>query len=126
MVEPDDIQRENQESKAAGCSPCRGQPIRLELSEARVLLNQLDGWELDESAQRIRRQWRMPDFVSALKFLNQVGEIAEALDHHPDLHLERYRHVRIEIWTHSAGGLTQADFHLASRIDELARSLGIS
>ncbi|ASV76927.1 Pterin-4-alpha-carbinolamine dehydratase [Thermogutta terrifontis] len=126
MVEPNQTQRKNAESAAPSCSPCRGQPIRLELSEAQALLNQLDGWELDESAQRIKRQWRMADFVSALKFFNQVGEIAESLDHHPDLHLERYRHVRIEIWTHSAGGLTQADFHLASRIDELARTLGIS
>ena len=105
MVEPNQTQRKNLESGAAGCSPCRGQPVRLELSEARALLNQLNGWELDESAQRIKRQWRMPDFVSALKFLNQVGEIADSLDHHPDLHLERYRHVRIEIWTHSAGGV---------------------
>jgi len=41
------------------------------------------------------------------------------LGHHPDFHLERYRHLRIEIWTHSLGGLTERDFSLAAQIDAL-------
>jgi len=82
-------------------------------------LEALPGWEVNFEEERLVRSWRMRDFATAMQFLNQVAEIAEQLGHHPDLHLERYRHVRIEIWTHAVGGLTEKDFLLASHINGL-------
>jgi 4a-hydroxytetrahydrobiopterin dehydratase len=57
------------------------------------------------------------DFVEAIAFFSRVAQIAEAEDHHPDLHLVGYRNVTIEIWTHAVGGLTENDFILAAKID---------
>ena len=74
-------------------------------------------WKLAADGKRIRREWRVKNFVEGLAFFNRVGEIAEAEDHHPDLHLVGYRNVAIEIWTHAVGGLTENDFILAAKID---------
>ena len=54
-----------------------------------------------------------------MKFFNAVAEIAEADGHHPDLHIVGYRNVSIEIWTHAIGGLSENDFILAAKIDQL-------
>ena len=61
----------------------------------------------------------MLDFLTALDFFRRIGEVAEAEDHHPDLHLVGYRNVTIELWTHAVGGLTENDFILAARINDL-------
>jgi 4a-hydroxytetrahydrobiopterin dehydratase len=86
-------------------------------------LGALPAWKLTADGRRIRREWRVKDFATALDFFNRVGQIAEAEDHHPDLHLEGYRNVAIEIWTHAVGGLTQNDFILAAKIDTLPVAL---
>ncbi len=59
-----------------------------------------------------------PSFPDAVDFVNEVARLAEQADHHPDIEL-RYRTVKLSLTTHSAGGLTDADFTLARRIDEL-------
>ena len=55
----------------------------------------------------------------ALEFFERVGQVAEQEDHHPDLHLVGYRNVTIEIWTHAVNGLSENDFILAAKIDQL-------
>ena len=67
------------------------------------------------------KTFRFPDFVSALRFTNRVGDLAEEQNHHPEIHLGWGR-VRIEIWTHKIDGLTESDFVLAARIDVLDRT----
>ena len=57
--------------------------------------------------------------MAGIKFFNAVAELAEDEGHHPDLHLEGYRNVWIELWTHAIGGLSENDFILAAKIDEL-------
>jgi 4a-hydroxytetrahydrobiopterin dehydratase len=59
------------------------------------------------------------DFVSALAWINRVGAVAEQRDHHPDILLHGYRHVRLTLSTHTAGGVTEADHGLATAIDAL-------
>jgi 4a-hydroxytetrahydrobiopterin dehydratase len=76
-------------------------------------------WQLTADGRAIRREWRVKDFAAALDFFNRVGQIAEAQDHHPDLHLTGYRQVAIELSTHAAKGLTENDFILAAKIDRL-------
>ena len=61
----------------------------------------------------------MKNFMAGIVFFTQVAELAEAEGHHPDLHLEGYRNVWVEIWTHAIGGLSENDFILAAKIDRL-------
>jgi 4a-hydroxytetrahydrobiopterin dehydratase len=70
--------------------------------------------------QAIVREWKLDDFAQAIAFVNRVADAAEAANHHPDIHLHGWNKVRLELSTHSEGGLTQADFDMASRIDKLA------
>jgi 4a-hydroxytetrahydrobiopterin dehydratase len=58
-------------------------------------------------------------FQAAMDFFNRVAEVAEEDGHHPDLHLEGYRNVAIELWTHAIGGLSENDFILAAKIDQI-------
>ena len=101
------------------CVPCEGgvEPCALPFITEQLAL--LDGWESSEDNLSIIKKWTMKNFVEALAFFNKVGEVAEAEGHHPDLHLEGYKFVRIEISTHAIGGLSENDFILAAKIDEL-------
>ncbi|MCY2927450.1 MAG: 4a-hydroxytetrahydrobiopterin dehydratase [Planctomycetota bacterium] len=99
------------------CSACRGEADRLSEGQARELLGQLVGWELIEG-RLLSKAWKFPDFAAALAFVNRVGALAESQQHHPDVHLGWGR-VRIEVWTHKVKGLTQSDFILAAKLDQL-------
>jgi 4a-hydroxytetrahydrobiopterin dehydratase len=105
------------------CAPCEGGIPALKPEEIREQLAVLPAWRLTDDGRRIRREWRVKDFPTALDFFNRVGQIAEAEDHHPDLHLTGYRQVAIEVWTHAVNGLTQNDFILAAKIDTLPVAL---
>ena len=78
-------------------------------------------WRRGEGSS-IVREWAFADFAAAIAFVNRVAEIAEQADHHPDILLHSYNRVRLTLSTHSQGGLTDADFALAGRIDPLAQS----
>ena len=83
---------------------------------AAKLLAQLDGWSVTDGP-RLGKQWKFPDFTTALAFVNRVGALADAEDHHPDVTLGWGR-VGVELWTHAAGGLTENDFIQAAKIDD--------
>lgn len=74
-------------------------------------------WKREGEA--IVREWKLADFQAALGFVNRVGASAEQAGHHPDIFLHGFNSVRLTLSTHSEGGLTEADFALAARIDEL-------
>lgn len=101
------------------CVPCEGGIPPLEPERVRELLGQVQGWHLTSDGNRIQRNWRVHDFVTAIDFFRRIASVAEAEDHHPDLHLTNYRDVSIEVWTHAVGGLTENDFILAAKIDAL-------
>src|SRR5919202_1163732 len=101
------------------CTPCEGGVPKLGPEKVRELLPQVPGWELAADGGRIARKWRVKDFAEGLDFFNRVGAVAEAEDHHPDLHLTGYRNVAVELSTHAVGGLTENDFILAAKIDKL-------
>ncbi len=102
------------------CVPCEGGVDQYTRSQAEQQLQKLDGWRLAHDGQRICKDWRVKNFMAGLDFFAQVAELAEREGHHPDLHLEGYRNVRIEIWTHAVGGLSENDFILAAKIDRLS------
>ncbi len=101
------------------CAPCEGGTPALDAAQVRNHLSAVPSWRLTDDGKRIRREWRVKDFVTALDFFRRVGEVAEAEDHHPDLHVVGYRNVAVELWTHAVGGLTENDFILAAKIDQL-------
>jgi 4a-hydroxytetrahydrobiopterin dehydratase len=82
------------------------------------LLSALDGWLLD--GQAITKTFTLTGFTSAMAFANRVAEAASAVNHHPDIHIERYKRVRIVLTTHVSHGISRADIDLAKRIDALA------
>jgi 4a-hydroxytetrahydrobiopterin dehydratase len=79
----------------------------------------LEQWSRDGS-DSIAREYELADFAAAIAFVNRVAELAEQANHHPDILVHGYRRVRLTLSTHSQGGLTEADFRLAGRIDSLA------
>jgi 4a-hydroxytetrahydrobiopterin dehydratase len=104
---------------AKKCVPCEGGVQPLSAEQIAELSPKTPHWRLAPDKKSIRREWRVNDFSTALDFFNRIGEIAEAEDHHPDLHLTGYRNVAIELSTHALGGLSENDFILAAKIDRL-------
>jgi 4a-hydroxytetrahydrobiopterin dehydratase len=105
------------ELRQQSCSACRGDEPRLEGDELRELASQLDGWDVLEERQILKR-WDFKDFGEALAFVNGVGSLAEAEGHHPQITFS-YGWAKIELWTHKVDGLTRNDFILAAKIDAL-------
>ncbi len=99
------------------CVPCRGDVPPLGEKEIKKLLPKLRGWAAVDG-HHLERQIMFPDFASALDFTIEVGELAETEQHHPDIYLAWGR-VGIKIWTHKINGLTESDFVLAAKIDQL-------
>lgn len=91
-------------------------PRLLAPDDVRAQLESLPGWRLED--EKLVREVRLADFASALAFVVVIGEEAESMNHHPDVDL-RYDRVRLALWTHIAGGITQYDVELAHRIDAL-------
>jgi 4a-hydroxytetrahydrobiopterin dehydratase len=105
------------------CVPCEGGVPKYTLDEARAQLGTLAGWRLTHDGQRIRKDWILKNFMAGIDLFNRVAQVAEDEGHHPDLHLEGYRNAWIELYTHAIGGLSENDFILAAKIDQLPKSL---
>ena len=104
---------------AKKCKPCEGGVEPCTLQESHDQLAKLKGWQLVHDGERIRKEWTVKNFMAGMRFFNQVAQIAEEDGHHPDLHLSGYRNVAIELWTHAIGGLSENDFILAAKIDQV-------
>jgi 4a-hydroxytetrahydrobiopterin dehydratase len=99
------------------CVPCEGKGIKaFDLVQANDYIAQLNGWELDEKAQKISKTYKFKDFIGAINFVERVADIAEMEEHHPDIHVY-YNKVTLELWTHAIGGLSENDFIVAAKID---------
>lgn len=90
-----------------------------ELLSDREIAQRLDGSEWAREGGEIVREWKFDDFATAMAFVNRVAEVAEEANHHPDILLHGWNKVRLSLMNHSAGGLTEADFNLAARLDGL-------
>jgi len=82
------------------------------------ILGELDGWE--RQGETITKTYTFKGFKGAMAFANKVAEAANAANHHPDIHVEAYKTVRIVLTTHITKGISQADIDLAKAIDALA------
>ena len=102
------------------CVPCEGGQEPLTKKEAESLLSlYVKDWELKEDAKKLFKSFQFKDFKEALVFVNKVGELAEQEGHHPDIHLINYKNVEIDLFTHAIDGLSQNDFIVAAKVNNL-------
>ncbi len=101
------------------CLPCEGGVEPYSPEEAAEQIELLAGWQLTHDGKRIRKDWKVKNFMAGMRFFTACAEVAEEDNHHPDLHIEGYRNVWVELWTHAIGGLSENDFILAAKIDGL-------
>lgn len=101
------------------CKPCEGGIPKLK-SEEYLLLNSklINPWNIVDD-MKISKEFHFQDFKQTMKFVNRIAEIAESEGHHPIMHVF-YSKVQVELWTHAILGLSENDFILAAKIDEIA------
>ena len=99
------------------CVPCRGGVPPLTGDEIAKLSPQLQGWDVINE-HHLSKSYKFSNFAEAQSFVNRVGELAEEQGHHPDICFGWGR-AEISIWTHKIDGLTESDFILAAKIDQL-------
>jgi 4a-hydroxytetrahydrobiopterin dehydratase len=99
------------------CVPCRGGVPPLTAREIEPLAAQVQRWNVVNN-HHVEKEFKFSDFKEALHFVNRVGEIAEEQGHHPDIFLA-WGKARVTIWTHKIDGLTESDFILAAKIDQI-------
>ena len=99
------------------CRPYEGGEPTLPDKQVQALLLILDGWSRFENS--IQKQFQFKDFSQSIAFVNLVAAIAESEDHHPDITV-RWNHVTMSLTTHAIGGLSENDFIIAAKIDQIA------
>jgi 4a-hydroxytetrahydrobiopterin dehydratase len=102
------------------CVVCKPGTPTLAAAEVDRLLQQLSGWGVVQAEDHLllTRTFKFKGFMPGVELIDRIAPIAEEEGHHPDLHLT-YGSLRVELWTHAAGGLTENDFVLAAKIDRL-------
>ena len=104
---------------AKKCVACEGGIPPLRPQKCEEYLQSLNSpWMIQGGNQSIKKEFQFKDFKQAVRFVNQVADIAEAEGHHPDIHVF-YNKVLIELTTHAIGGLSENDFILAAKIEKL-------
>jgi 4a-hydroxytetrahydrobiopterin dehydratase len=98
------------------CVPCEGGTPPIDPDTAREMLEQVPGWELGDN--KLTRRFKFRDFREAMAFVNRVADLAEAEGHHPDIHIS-WNRVRLDLTTHAIKGLSDNDFIMAARTNEL-------
>ena len=101
------------------CKPCEGGVKPLTRMESERMLTKLGrGWQLDEKASTVRREFKFKDFYRTMSFVNALAHLANIEDHHPDLEVG-YGYCRVLFTTHAIKGLSENDFICAAKIDEI-------
>lgn len=98
-------------------------PQALDAQQVQANLSEIPDWAADMDVSLLSRTWQFKDFLQAMAFANAVARIAEEHNHHPDI-LVSYDTVTLALTTHDAGGLTESDFLVASKIDHLPEARG--
>lgn len=100
------------------CLPCEGGVTALSASEAKKLLEQIPGWELNTDATQISRRYSFKNFYVTMGFVNAIAWMANQENHHPDLEVG-YNYCVVKYNTHAIGGLSENDFICAARVDKI-------
>lgn len=102
------------------CVSCEGGTKPLTAEQIAECFQVLVGWSVKEDKE-IVKQYQCKDFAEALAFVNAIGEIVQAEDHHPDMNLFSWNKVAITLSTHAIGGLSTNDFIVAVKIDAMRK-----
>ena len=102
------------------CVPCKGGVPPLQGEALEKLKSMVSGWQVVDG-HHLLKAYTFPDFKTALDFVNQAGAIAEEEGHHPDLFLS-WGKVEVKTWTHKINGLTESDFILAAKLDQIPKN----
>ena len=102
---------------AKQCIPCRGGVPPLKGEELQQLAAQVPDWRVVDE-HHIEKTFQFPNFKSALAYVNRIGEVAEEQGHHPDMCFG-WGNVKVTLYTHKIAGLTESDFIMAAKIDQL-------
>jgi len=103
------------------CIPCEGGVIPFDISEIHKYQKKVDGWDIAEDNNKIfflNKKFKFKNFIDSQNFINKVGEISENEEHHPDI-LFGWGYAEIKITTHAIEGLSENDFILAAKIDQI-------
>ncbi|MBD3346640.1 MAG: 4a-hydroxytetrahydrobiopterin dehydratase [Chitinivibrionales bacterium] len=101
------------------CTPCEGGTPPLKEQDEDKLMNEIEEWELNrEGTHTLQKKFTFDNFKEAMEFVKKVADLANEENHHPDMHIS-YNKVIIELTTHKIDGLSENDFILASKIDNL-------
>jgi 4a-hydroxytetrahydrobiopterin dehydratase len=101
------------------CVPCEGGALPLMRDESAALLVQTPGWAVAPDGLSLLRTFTFPNFVDAMTFANNITSVAEAEGHHPDLAIS-WGKVAVTLTTHAIGGLSENDFILAAKINNIS------
>ena len=103
------------------CAPCEGGILPFDISEIHKYQKKVDGWDISKDIKGIyflNKKFNFDNFKESLKFINKVGEISEDEGHHPDISFG-WGYAEIKITTHAIQGLSENDFILATKIDNI-------
>jgi len=101
------------------CVPCEGGTPPLPDEKEDELIKQAQDWNLfRDGTHKITRQFKFKDFKKTMEFVNKIAELAESEGHHPDIKIV-YNKVNLDLFTHAVGGLSENDFIMASKINNL-------
>lgn len=98
------------------CIPCEAGAPPMPPEEVKKYLTQVKSWYSDD--HKIWKEFKFKDYIQTMGFVNKVALLAQEEGHHPDMEVH-YNRLRIELWTHAIGGLSENDFILAAKIDQL-------
>jgi len=104
------------------CVPCEGGTIPFDISEIHKYQKKVDGWDISKDIKEkffLNKRFNFNNFIESQEFINKVGEISEDEGHHPDISFG-WGYAEIKITTHAIEGLSENDFILAAKIDQLA------
>ena len=103
------------------CVPCEGGVVPFDISEIHKYQKKVDGWEIIQNAKKIyilEKKFEFKNFLESQKFVNEVGKVSEEEGHHPDI-IFGWGYAKINITTHAIEGLSENDFILAAKIDNI-------
>ncbi len=103
------------------CVPCEGIGRAYSFAEIQSLMGEIPGWVLAQDGRSIECGFTLKNFVACVNFINKIKDIAEDEMHHPDLHLTGYKHLKVVLYTHALGGITENDLIVAAKINQLGR-----
>ena len=103
------------------CVSCEGGILPFDISEIHKYQKKVDGWDVDKDKEEVFfliKKFKFQNFLESQKFINEVSKISEDEGHHPDI-LFGWGYAEIKITTHAIEGISENDFILAAKIDEL-------